>query len=285
VSPQIRKCAWIAVLPFFFLISGCNKIRLGYEYGDWLVMFSIKGSIDPDRAQLEILKQDVEDYFLWNRRAMLPRYADFLQGAVEGLRAGANPDQYDSAYRKYRRLYRETLVPVVDKAQNLLLSLSPGQIDAYAKRLKKKNDKLRKDFRAPMEELRERRYRKTLAGIEDWTGRLGSEQRSRVREMSLALPWNGGHWLDNREKSQAEMLGILRGSRDSLQLRRFLEDYFLHPENLRSPEFQSRYAEYENGIRDFILGLFAVLTPRQKERVFSQLEALARDFRKMSRDG
>jgi hypothetical protein len=285
VSPQIRKCAWIAVLPFFFLISGCNKIRLGYEYGDWLVMFSIKGSIDPDRAQLEILKQDVKNYFLWNRRAMLPRYADFLQGAVEGLRAGANPDQYDSAHREYRRLYRETLVPVVSKAQNLLLSLSPGQVDAYAKRLKKKNDKLRKDFEAAPEELRERRYRKTLAGIEDWTGKLGPEQRSRVREMSFALPWNGGHWLDGREKSQAEMLGILRGSRDSLQLRRFLEDYFLHPENLRSPEFQSRYAEYENGIRDFILGLFAVLTPRQKDRVFSQLEELARDFRKMSRDG
>jgi hypothetical protein len=44
----------------------------------------------------------------------------------------------------------------------LLLSLNPEQIDAYATTLKKKNDKLHREYSRPREEILKKRYVKTV---------------------------------------------------------------------------------------------------------------------------
>jgi hypothetical protein len=268
---------------FCLLLGGCNKLRLGYEYADWLVIYSVEDNFDLEKPQRIAFKNDVEKYFRWHRKAMLPQYADLLSRASDSLGKGLRPAGIDSAYAAFKRLRRETMEPTLDGSVDLLLSLTPAQVDAWHAKQQKKNQKLRKDFSGTLEERLERRYEKTVDELEDWTGRLNKVQKKQIREMSRSLPWNGHHWLENRQRMQDSLAALLRAKAPRDDIRRLLEDYFIHPERLRSPEYQAAFETSEAGIRRMIVRIHTLLTPQQKKHLRGLVDNLAQDFLKMSR--
>jgi hypothetical protein len=273
----------ICGLCLILVLAGCNKIRLGYEYADWLVIYSVEDNFDLDKAQRGHLKEDVAAYFHWHRGALLPRYADLLLRVADSLKAGLRADGVDSVYRQYQILYGKTMEPVVDPALSLLTSLDSAQVEVWIDRQQKKNQKLRKDFSGARDENLERRYRKTLDEIEDWTGRLSGEQKKQIHEWSRALPWNGDLWLENRERLQVRLAGLLRKKAPKEELRKFLEDYFVHPDRIRTREYDAKYREYEAAAKAMILRIHAILTPEQQKHFVSEVERLAQNLRNMSR--
>jgi hypothetical protein len=268
---------------FCLFLGGCNKLRLGYEYADWLVIYSVEDNFDLDRPQRVSFKNDVEAYFRWHRKAMLPKYAELLSGAADSLGKGLRPAGIDSAYDAFKRLRRETMEPTLDRSVNLLLSLAPAQVEAWHAKQRKKNQKLRKDFSGTLDERLERRYEKTVDELEDWTGRLTKAQKNQIREISRGLPWNGNFWLENRERMQDSLATLLRSKAPREDVRRLLEDYFIYPERLRSPEYQAAFERSESGIRRMIVRIHALLTPQQRKHFRGLVENLAQDFHKMSR--
>jgi hypothetical protein len=209
--------------------------------------------------------------------------AAVLGGAADSLEKGLRPEGIDSAYALFRTLYRKTMVPAVEKATDLMVSLSPAQVDHWLEKQRKKNLKLKKDFSGSPEDQLERRYEKTVDELEDWTGRLSKEQRRQVRTLSRTLPWNGHLWLENREKVQAKLAALLKSKPTRPQVRALLEDYFLQPEKLRSPEYNARIAESEARIKVMATRIHHLLTPAQRKHFRSRMEKLAEDFRRMSR--
>lgn len=282
---RFRACALPAALAFALMtvFAGCSKLKLGYEYADWLVIYSVHDNFDLDKSQRVRFKEDVEAYFKWHRKAMLPLYAGLLAGAADSLGKGLRPEGIDTAYAQFRTLYRKTMVPAVDKATDLLISLNPTQIDHWLEKQRKKNFKLRKDFSGSPEDQLERRYEKTVEELEDWTGRLDKDQRRQIRILSRSLPWNGHLWLENREKLQARLGTLLKSKPPRDQVRALMEDYFLHPEKLRSPEYNARFAESETRIKVMAARIHDLLTPAQRRNFRSRMEKLAGDFRRMSR--
>lgn len=265
------------------VLSGCSKLRLGYEYADWLVIYSVEDNFDLEKSQRQRFKDGVESYFRWHRKTMLPQYADLLARAADSLGKGLRPEGLDTGYSHFQVLYRKTMEPTVGRATDLLLSLSPAQIDQWQEKVKKKNLKLKKDFSGSREDQLERRSEKTLDELEDWTGRLNKEQKKQVRTLSRGLPWNGHLWLEHREKVQASIATLLRSKAPREELRKYLEDYFVHPERLRSQEYNARIKESETKTRAMIIRIHAILTPQQRKHFIGRVEKLARDFRTMSR--
>lgn len=272
-----------AALGLLFVLAGCNKIKLGYEYADWLVIYSVEDNFDLDRAQRGRLKEDVAAYFKWHRGALLPQYSDLLMRAADSLGDSLRPAEVDVAYKRYQDLYRKTLEPVVEPALALLTSLDSQQVETWFDKQKKKNQKLRRDYSGAKDENLERRYRKILDEVEDWTGRLSADQKKKVREWSRALPWNGDLWIENRERLQGRLADLLRHRAGQDAIRNFLKEYFLHPERLRSPEYDARYRDYEAKAKEMIAGIHAMLTPAQRKHLTAEVEKLAQNLRNMSR--
>lgn len=264
------------------LLSGCSKLRLGYEYADWLVIYSVEDNFDLEKAQRQRFKDGVESYFRWHRKAMLPQYADLLAHAADSLAKGLRPEGLDTGYNQFQVLYRKTMEPTVDRATDLLLSLSPAQVDQWQEKVKKKNQKLKKDFSGSREDQLERRSEKTLDELEDWTGRLTKEQKKQIRTLSHGLPWNGHIWLEHREKVQTRIAALLKNKAPREEVRKYLEDYFVHPEKLRSMEYNARIKESEAKTRTMIIRIHALLTPLQRRHFIARVDKLARDFRTMS---
>ena len=205
IRPLVLGAALLALS-----LSGCNKIGFVYDFADKLLLLNLEDNFDFDKTQRARLKEDVEAYFAWHRKTMLPEYADFLQYVADSARNGLRPAEVDSGFRRYQVLYRETMEPLAGKAASLLLGLSPEQIDAWLEKQHKKNQKLRKDFSGSLQERLEHRGKKTIDELEDWTGRLTKEQRARILALNATLPRNGNLWLDLRERVQDSAAAMAR---------------------------------------------------------------------------
>jgi hypothetical protein len=263
-------------------LSGCNKIGLLYDYADKLVLYKVEDDFDLDKAQRVRLKADVEGYFQWHRKSLLPAYADFLSYIVDSARVDLRPDEIDSGYQRYQALYRRTMVPVAEKSAALLLSLSPDQIEGWIERQRKKNRKLHKDFSGSQPERLEHRPKKIIDELEDWTGRLSKEQKEKIRALNGAVPWNGILWLDLREKVQERVAEMAKRKAPADSLRAYLAEYYLGDGNLKSEEFRERYREFEQRLKAFIYAVRNLLTEEQRARFLQQVEKLAQDFRTRS---
>lgn len=263
-------------------LSGCNKIGLLYDYADKLVLYKVEDDFDLGKAQRVRLKADVEGYFQWHRKSLLPAYADFLSYIVDSARVGLRPDEVDSGYRRYQELYRRTMEPVAEKSAAMLLSLSPDQIDRWIERQRKKNRKLRKDFSGSQPERLEHRAKKIIDELEDWTGRLSKEQKEKIRALNGSMPWNGILWLDLREKVQERVAEMAKRKAPADSLRAYLAEYYLGDEKLKSEEFRARYREFEMRLKSFIYAVRNLLTEEQRARFLQQVEKLAQDFRTRS---
>jgi hypothetical protein len=272
----------VSLVTVLLSLISCTKLRMGYEYADWLVIYSVDDNFDLDKLQRSRLKEDVAAYFKWHRREMLPRYVDFLTSIADSLRDGLRPGEIDSAVFDYHLLRRGTLAPMVDKAVSMLDSLSPTQIEVWVDRQKKKNEKLRKDFSGSPEQRFEQRYIKIIDELEDWTGNLQPEQKTQIQILNRTLPWNGNLWLDSRESATERLADLLRKRAGSKKLHRFLDNYYVHPEKSRTKEFQIRQKAFDIRLKTFIIMVYRMLTPQQREHFIVQVEKLAKDFHTLS---
>jgi hypothetical protein len=263
-------------------LSGCTKIGLLYEYADKLVLYGIEDNFDLDKTQRARLKQEVEGYFQWHRKTLLPAYADFLAFAADSARDGLRPDEIDSGYNRYRELYRRTLEPVAEKSTAFLLGLTPGEIDAWLERQRKKNLKLRKQYSGSPQERLDHRAKKIVDELEDWTGTLSKEQKGKIKVLNAAVPWNGALWLDLREHSQERIADMAKRKVPADSLRAYLAAYYTGDESLKSEEFKARYREFERGLKGLIYAIHNLLTDDQKARFIQQVEKLAQDLRTRS---
>lgn len=263
-------------------LSGCNKIGLLYDYADKLVVFNIEENFDLDKDQRGRLKEDVEAYFRWHRKNLLPAYADLLAYASDSARDGLRPDEIEAGYQRYLELYRRTMEPVAAKSVALLKGLSPEQVDAWIDRQRKKNRKLRKQFSGSMQERLDHRGKKIIDELEDWTGRLGKAQKDRIKALNGTLPWNGELWLDLREQVQERVAEMVKRKAPEDSLRALLAAYYQRDEGLKGEEFRRRYREFEKRLVTMIYMIHNMLTAEQKQRFLQQVEKLAQDFRARS---
>lgn len=263
-------------------LTSCSKLRLGYEYADWLVIYSVEDNFDLDKGQRNQLKENVADYFKWHRKQMLPAYSTFLYWIAAQTRNGLKAQQIDSGFARYEALRLQTLEPIIGKAMNFMGSLTPEQINYWEERQRKKAVKSRKDFSGGLDERLEHRLVKIIDELEDWTGKLSPDQKMKIKVLNQTLPWNGNLWLESHEKANERLALLLRNPGPKERLKLFLQDYYLNSDNLRSKEYQNKYKEFLSRSRTLVLVIQNILTVEQKQRLISQLEKLALDFHNLS---
>lgn len=264
-------------------LTGCNKIKIGYEYADWFFIYSIEENFDLDKTQRNLLKGEVAAYFEWHRKQMLPEYFGFTQYIAAAMKNGLTASEVDSGHARFKELHRLTMAPVTERAASLLVGLNASQIDGWLEKQKKKNDKHRKNFSGTLEQRLDHRYQRILEELEDWTGRLSKEQRKKIKDLNATLPWNGLLWLDSREKMQGRLAGMLKSRASKDSVRGFLAAYWVDVDSLRSPEYRIQAREFDIRLKAFILKVHNLLTPVQRRNFLRKLEKVSVDLRSLSR--
>lgn len=282
---NIKKSLFIILALVLFCCGGCSTVTLGYNYADWLLRYRITDYTSFSAQQKEQIHLEVDNYMRWHRKVALPQYTAFLQnlngvvnqdgalaaGDVMRLRAESN------------KLYQLTVAPMIPPAARLLSTLDSRQIaelgDTFTKRNRKQRNEMLLGSEQKILDMRAERY---VELVEKLVGNLSAEQKKKISEMSLRIPFATRYYIEQREAKQASLIALLNDRAGEAKIAALFRQWLATPETFRSPQQQQTIAAYESAMNEMTAQIFELLTARQKHHLSEKIVSFIDDFQKLN---
>ncbi|KQP13631.1 hypothetical protein ASF43_17125 [Pseudorhodoferax sp. Leaf267] len=264
-------------------LQGCNAIKLVYNAAPTASYWWLNGYLDFDDAQAARLREELDGLQRWHRSTQLPEYARLLQRAQVLVAAEqVAPAQACALLDDARREIGNISVPAGSGAASLIVSLTPEQLTHLEAKYAKSNEEFRKEWvNIPLQEAREKRFKKALERAENVYGRLDTAQRAVVRQQVDASSFDPKIQQTERLRRQQDTLQVLRGlaankatpEQAAQALRKLFDRYRESPE----PELRA-YAQrqFDEGCQAFAVA-HNTATPAQRENAVKRLKAYEKD--------
>ncbi len=283
---------FFALLVLGLLVASCSRVQFAYNQADWLMMRRINSLLELEGSRRLELRQWIDGFVKLHRQQKLPKLVQFLQLSAEIIEK--NPPtrlEVDRMISDLEIILEGSLVLAVPGMVQVLLSLKPKELLQLQIKLKKENEKQKKEI-LDLEEAEWRKERRErLAGvIEFFIEELAPPQEALLDSWVAGFDYSGRSlWVEFRESQQAKLFELLSPSkdkkthRDQSQIEAFLTDWAVHPEKQRSLDYQNQMQRARERLRQFVFEWALSLTPEQKNRLVLRLRELSHDFSELSR--
>ena len=172
------------------------------------------------------------------------------------------------------RLVRRAIPDMAD----FLLQLHPEQVVFLARKFDEDNERtVRESVRGTPQDRLERRQKRYLERIEDWTGRLSAPQRDLVRARVAAMGDLTDEWLGDRRFRQSETIALLRSKPTRAQLEAGLTRLLVDSGSWRRPEYVAKMKARDEQVFAMVADLDATLTAEQRGKLHRRLAGYAAD--------
>ena len=289
-QPQTRRFAtWVATLACVLAIAGCGLVKVGYRNGDTVGLFMIDRYFDLTSEQEAFVKPRLHQLLVWHRKTQLPEYVAFGRELQRLAMQPITLADIDAVGDEARRRATTTIDRALPDMADLALQLTPDNIKVLQKKFADDTDKWRGEYmKGDVERQHKARYERTLDRVEEWYGRLSSEQRDRVREWSDARPMNNDIELAERQRRQQELVALLtkvehdKPPRDTVvaMMKAYAERFERNPDPARQAVLEAnRKATEEMDVQ-----IQNMTTPAQRTKAVARLQEWIDDFISLSRD-
>lgn len=281
------RAIWAGCLGLVILLSGCS-VKLIYNNADRFIRWEVADFVDFDRQQRLYFDGELAHLLYWHRRTQLPMYAELFasmpQRAAQGLTTQEFADLATTA-EGWGGAIETRVLPI---ATQILLSMSPKQVEQLPKRLEKANAEFLEDERdKTLEQDRKRWGKEVEKGYRRFIGRLTVEQREYLRGMAQQYVSERDLWVAYRGRWQQQMLSQLQ----SWSAREVGAQEFADFMAQLSANRQSYYGEFEEIslsnrrlAAEVSAWLLSNLTPKQQDKFTDVMEDIARDLNELAAD-
>lgn len=270
------------------VLPGCNAIKLVYNAAPSASYWWLDGYLDFDSAQAAQLREDLDGLQRWHRSTQLPEYARLLQRAQALVGAErVTPNQACTLLEDVRREIGNITVRAETGAATLVRSLTPEQLQHLQAKYAKSNEEFRKEWLdASPQEVREKRFDKTLERAERVYGRLDEAQRAIIRQQIELSSFDPKMQQAERLRRQQDTVQVLRSlaaskatpQQTAQALRGLFERYRESPDPALRAYGQRQIDE---GCQGFALA-HNTATPAQREKAVQRLKAYEKDVRDLA---
>ncbi len=185
-------------------------VRLAYDQAPHLTYWWIDGYVDSQGDQTPRLREAIDRWFVWHARTQLPEYAALLARAQREVIAPITPAAMCAWAAEAERRIDLALEAAVPGAAELMLTLTPAQLQHIERRMAKGNDEIRADFlQADAAERRAASLKRVVERFERIYGRLDATQRERLAALLATSSFEPERWLAERRLRQREILQTL----------------------------------------------------------------------------
>ena len=257
------------------LLSGC-AVKLAYNNADRFARWQTSDYIRMTPEQRQFFDARFDELWYWHRTTQLPRYSTYLDQFADQVEQGFDAE----AGALLEATVQSWFVDGVDAANplmaELLLSLSPEQIDRLVVALERSNKEFLEDDDAfDLVDSVQDSYRRFI-------GRLSADQKAFVRDNAPRYRPVNEAWLAYRQRWQADLVALIRRAPPF--------DEFLAELRLMTLErerwFDDEVAFIDDNntalFRDIGNEVFATLTDRQRQRAVDRLRDYARIFEELA---
>lgn len=273
------------------LLQACSAVRLGYGHADSLARWWIDQYLDLSPEQDALVQERLARFFAWHRKTQLPDYANLLrQGRnfVDGQPTTSDALVLgEGIVRRVRTLTEQALPDVAD----LLLTISPAQIERIAQRYAEKNTDYAKDARLAEAEGSQRaaRYKRLRERAEYWFGDFSSAQEATLRQLIEGQSAGSQFWYEERLRRQRELLDLMRQvQRERLPRDRviqLLRDYAARFDLPADPPRLAQAQALRRASAELAIAILALTTPAQRAHARQKLDDLIHDFTELAQQG
>lgn len=235
--------------------------------------------LDPQAKQK--LDKDIDDYYAWHRRVMLPAYAVLCRRIAKGLRGGENfEENIHFVMPRVTELYQETLRPLAAPVAAAILTLDTHGQEELEKAFEEDNAEEKKRNLDDPVSARKRRAKRTLFYVREFSGDLTPQQEKRITEITVAFPMPVATWQAQREFHQGELMGLLRTNKNQSAIEASLLNWWLAPRTNTTDKDSAEMDDRE--VTRFFREILETLTPAQRENAAESFEAYSADFEELA---
>lgn len=269
------------------LLGGCSTLRIAYGTGPDIAYWWLDGYIDFSREQTPKVREAIAQWFGWHRQTQLPDYAALLVRAEAEIQADTTPSRVCAWQTDLTSRARVAFERIAPQAAELMLTVTPEQVQYLTRRYAKYNEEFRDEYLQPDPAKRARaNLKRTVDRAEQLYGRLNEAQIALLTESLQRSPFDPDVWLAERQQRQQAVLQMLRrlhaenAYRD--QALAALRGYADQLE--RSP--RADYRRYADNLLQFNCAFGARIqnstTPAQRRQAADRLAGWAGDLRSLA---
>jgi hypothetical protein len=285
-----RSLLTLLLVSMALLLPACSAIRLGYGNADSLARWWLDQYLDLSPEQDALARERLPRLMVWHRKTQLPDYAAVL-GQARSLAVG-KPTAADglelteAVIRRVRRLADQAIPDAAD----LLLTLTPAQIERMSARMADKNLSYAKEARLAEGEAGQRkaRFKRLLERAEYWYGAFSDGQEAAIRQLIDTRPSGAQFWYDERLRRQNELLDLARKvqaekpSRERVMA--LLRDYADRFDMPSDPSRRATALALRKESSELAAAIQALTTPAQREHARSKFDDLIREIGELAQE-
>lgn len=266
----------------FLLVTACSTVKIGYNNADWLLPWYIGNYFNLNAIQKEFVKEKVAYHLEWHRYNELPRYVRFINDAAPKITDGLTAEEYDWILAEIRSSYVKLAERILVDAAEILIRLSPEQIDDLQEKFFERAADFEKRSKRTEEERIKLKQERTIERMEDWFGNLTEDQVILINELVRSLPDNSDLYKNDQRRRQKEFISLLRDKPNreifTERLRLYFTDY-----NHGRPQHDAKLSEdYQQASKQMSLKIDAILSKEQKMRALDKIRAYEIDFKELA---
>ena len=261
------------------LAAACSSVtRVAYDNAPFAAAWMVDDWFDLHDGQRDWVKERLARLHGWHRASEMPAYERLLAATAARAARGLSADDARQVHREMRALWLRLVRRAIPDMADFLLQLHPEQVVFLARKFDEDNERtVRESVRGTPQERLERRQKRYLERIEDWTGRLAPAQRDVVRARVAAMGDLTDEWLGDRRFRQSETIALLRSKPTRAQLEAGLTRLLVDSDSWRRPEYVAKMKARDEQVFAMVADLDATLTAEQRGRLHRRLAGYAAD--------
>ncbi|WER46241.1 DUF6279 family lipoprotein [Cupriavidus sp. WKF15] len=264
-------------------------MKTGYQQGDRLAYWWIDHYVDVSGAQEPPMRDAIARFFAWHRQAQLPEISALLTQARDQVQQPVSAPAIAQLRESGLLLARQSFDQAIPDVADLLLTLTPAQIDRIERKFDEANTKYRKKFLSGNAEDREAaRFNKVMDYAKLIYGSFSDEQQKAIHA-AMGPPMQGVQArYAERLRRQEEWLALARQVQQTrppkaqvVELLRRYGDQWQHPPG------QTRAASYDANNQAGValaMTIANLTTPRQKAHAVDRFQKWIDDTHSLMRE-
>jgi hypothetical protein len=247
------------------VVSACG-FRFWYDNLDLFFLKGLDRYFDLNQEQESFFKDRLEYHHLWHRKHGIPEHIAFIKGTRGRVQKGINEEDvkwfFEAATRQFELIINRLSNDFVD----FLMTLQPGQIDHYERKLADQNEEYKKRLEISSDKQGQNRYKTTIKSFEVWLGRLNDTQKKAIVQLLQQIPDDSEQYYSGRLERQRRFIKALRREpKNREELEQALSE-MISTLGVSSDDDSSAL------MTDIIIKIDRLITPKQRNHLIKKLD-------------
>ena len=261
----------LALSALVLVSSGCG-LKFAYNNADRLVQWWVSDYIDLEDPQRAYLRAAVRDFMYWHRTTQLAAYRTELLAFSEQLSGPIETAEFVALLERLDGFSDPIALRAAPIAAQVLLSLSPEQLQGFQEALRKSNQEYLDEAERDLEKRWKEQAKDYAWLFRRLTGRLSNDQLQLIANSHRSLVPFEAPLVAYREVWQGEILRLLAAETPNPQA---LVQMMIDSESLYPESFNAMIDQNEAVYTALTVQLLNGLSDVQRKRFRNELIDLA----------